>query len=340
MINVNIIYQSKRVLFSQHFNAPAIGGCINFYENSSLDLLWDVVVVFEGLSTEINVRVRDGGLIFISGEPIESTVYVANFIKQFDMVYSVHPEAKCSKTWINKQYFNDWHFGLDYTTHKHKYSFLELLEMKMPEKTHDISIITSSLNILPQHLKRIQFLDKIKTHFGNKIDYFGRGHNFVADKAEALCKYRFHICIENCSVENLWTEKIADPLLAFCVPIYFGCSNINSYFPDKSYLSLNINDIDGSIKLISDVLSRSSDIYQNMLPHMVEARGRVLNEYNICTEILNIYKQLDLGCKSSAARKIVPNEFYYKHRVLNSRLRVRRLAFRTMFKIKNLLYPQ
>lgn len=339
MINVNVIHQLDRALFVQHCSAPVIGGCINLYENSSLDVVWDVVVVFEGLRTEVSVRVRDGGLVFISGEPAESSVYVANFIKQFDVVYSVHHEAKYSRTWINKQYFNDWHFGLDYTTRKHRYSFSELLEMEVPEKTHDISIITSSLNILPQHLKRIQFLDQIKVHFGDKIDYFGRGHNFVADKAEALCKYRFHICIENCSVDNLWTEKIADPLLAFCAPIYSGCSNISSYFPAKSYLSLNLDDVNGSINLISNVLSKSSEIYREMLPYVIEARGLVVNNYNICTEILEIYNRLDLGCKSPVLRKIVPNEYHSAHRILNGSLRFRRLVFRTIFKFKNLLLP-
>ena len=51
----------------------------------------------------------------------------------------------------------------------------------------------------------------LKQHFGDAIDFYGRGHNFIPFKDDALMPYRFHICIENCQVNDLWTEKLADP---------------------------------------------------------------------------------------------------------------------------------
>jgi hypothetical protein len=43
----------------------------------------------------------------------------------------------------------------------------------------------------------------------------------------------YHICIENTSHENYFTEKIIDCFLFRTIPIYFGCPNIGDFF-DKT----------------------------------------------------------------------------------------------------------
>jgi hypothetical protein len=83
------------------------------------------------------------------------------------------------------------------------------------------------------------------------IDIYGRGCRFFvganAVKDKRLCgefkemdreiysPYLFHIAIENFSHPHYVSEKILNPLLCGTVPIYWGCSNINTYFPNMTY---------------------------------------------------------------------------------------------------------
>jgi hypothetical protein len=54
----------------------------------------------------------------------------------------------------------------------------------------------------------------------------------------------FHICIENTSIPNYFSEKILDCFLTKTIPIYIGCSNLNSYFNVGAVSQCNsINDV-------------------------------------------------------------------------------------------------
>ena len=39
---------------------------------------------------------------------------------------------------------------------------------------------------MPEYQKRMEFIEKLKKHFGDKVDLFGRGIKEVADKWDAL----------------------------------------------------------------------------------------------------------------------------------------------------------
>jgi len=59
------------------------------------------------------------------------------------------------------------------------------------------------------------------------------------------------ITIENYQEPHYFSEKIMDPLLCNCVPIYLGCKNINSYFPN---MVINLsNNIDEDFELIKKI---------------------------------------------------------------------------------------
>ena len=73
-----------------------------------------------------------------------STVWLFCFLKQFDTIFTAHPKIKKFKNIYREQYFNDWHFGFDYSNKKHNYTFEEIAQMEIPVKSKNISIITSS----------------------------------------------------------------------------------------------------------------------------------------------------------------------------------------------------
>lgn len=80
------------------------------------------------------------------------------------------------------------------------------------------------------------------TKFGKtrtKLPYFkGR----VTNKIEEICKYRFHLCIENTYDPiysyNYFTEKLPHSIYGGSVPLYIGCSNIEEFVPEKSFIDL------------------------------------------------------------------------------------------------------
>ena len=66
-----------------------------------------------------------------------------------------------------------------------------------------------------------------------KLDFFGKGFNPIENKEEGLSDYRFSVAIENCSVPNYFTEKIGDCFATGTIPVYIGCTNIDTFFnPD------------------------------------------------------------------------------------------------------------
>ena len=46
--------------------------------------------------------------------------------------------------------------------------------------------------------------------------------------------------MENAVIPDYWTEKIADCFLAWTLPIYYGCPNLEDYFPEKSFIRIDI----------------------------------------------------------------------------------------------------
>jgi hypothetical protein len=334
---VNILHPLDRVVFSQYFGFFDQYEGLIVKENSSDDERWDLVIVFENVRTPIQLKCRAGGLVFISGEPEEGVSYTNDFIRQFDIVYSTHKVAKYAKCQVPKQCFNDWHFGLNYDDFSFNYSFNELLNLDAPNKTRDISVICSSLEQLPRHMQRVAFVKEIKKHFRDRIDFFGRGFNFIPDKADALLDYKFHICIENTVNKDLWTEKLADPLLAYSIPIYSGCPNTNNYFPELAYVKLDIDDIKGSIKMLDKLLNDIDAAYQERFFALTKARQKLLNEYNMFAEIVKLVEQVDPSMNTFVSYRIKPNELTRNFRAKNLNLRLGRLYRRNVFKLWKLI---
>ena len=335
MVYINILTYFNYNLFEQQLDKNRFSREYCFYENSTLDINWDMVVVFEAIQTPVNIKCKKGGIVFIVGEPPMSRVYSNSFLQQFDIIFTAHHNIKNFKYIIRKQYFNDWHFGFDHSNQKHKYTFDEIVQLKIPVKTKNISVITSSLAVLPFHLKRLEFLSKIKETFGDKIDYYGRGFNFVDDKSDAILPYKFHICIENTCINNLWTEKFADPILGFSVPIYIGCANMEEYFPKDSFYSLNINDIDGALNILNKILADPIKCYNEKLDKLLEARNLLINDYNIYPTLVNLFLSQKPNFGNLITSTIKQNFDFFDFIFRNYKLRLIRFAYKKYFILKN-----
>jgi hypothetical protein len=97
----------------------------------------------------------------------------------------------------------------------------------------------------------------------------------LEDRTSLLLDSSMSICIENSSQPNYFTEKIIDALLAWCMPLYWGCPNIEDFFPEGSYRLIDIK----SPEMISDLINQP--ITSAEINAMHEARNLILNKYNI-----------------------------------------------------------
>jgi hypothetical protein len=158
-------------------------------------------------------------------------------------------------------------------------TFDELVSIHIPKKTKKLSWIIGDAMDLPGHIKRWSFLRLIQQNSAIDIDLYGKAINFIEDKWDGLAPYRYSMAIENNSGPDCWTEKIADCFLAWSVPIYYGCTNIGSYFPKESFIKIDIDQPLYSLDKIKTVMSE--DDWEKRIPALEEARQLVLYQYQL-----------------------------------------------------------
>ena len=134
----------------------------------------------------------------------------------------------------------------------------------------------------------------------------------MADKDEALSEYRFHIALENSVHQDYWTEKLADPFLRGCFPIYSGCPNLDDYFPEGSYARIDLEKPQQAIGTIREVLR--SELDYASLDQRQEAKRKILYEYNIFAELEKLYPQLEQDQSvNSISETNLPTRLYSDH---------------------------
>lgn len=281
MIRINIINAYREQIFMHQLDKKRYNSKIYFAENSHEDIVWDYVVVFQNLNHDFEgIKYRKGGLIFIAGEPECAEPYCKKYFDQFDFCIVPHPHRH-HKAIVHTNPALNWHFGRSYKQGCFKYDYAALKSMPVPEKTLNVSMMCSNKQMMPGHVLRFKAYQLFKDTFAGKIDFFGAGIKLVDDKADIILPYRFHICIENSQDEHYWTEKIADSILGYSVPIYCGAPNIADYFPKDSLVIVDVNNPEDAVATIKQLLANPIEEYQKRLFAMVEARNLLLDHFNL-----------------------------------------------------------
>ncbi len=155
-------------------------------------------------------------------------------------------------------------------------SYDELTKYNVPDKTGQISWVTSNKAFLPTHIKRLEFLHRVRKSVD--VVMYGKGFNYIEDKWDALAPFKYSLAIENYANDYYWSEKIADCFLSWAMPIYFGCRRISSFFPEGSYVQLDIADPDAVDKVREAI---SGDLWERNIDAIAEARRLVLKKYQL-----------------------------------------------------------
>lgn len=224
--------------------------------------------------------------LLITNEPSNIKTYGNKFTRQFGHVLT------SQETWalphhdrIYSQPALKWFYGASSSGFR---SWRKMHD-HMPQKTRSISTVCATKkHMTTVHKRRNRFTDRLKAKLP-EMDIYGRGIRPMDDKAEAIDDYFYHLAVENYIGKHHWTEKLSDCFLGLALPIYAGCTNITDYFPEESLVPINIFQEQEAIEKIMKVVHDNE--YSARLPAILEARRRVLEEYNFFAVISGIIEK-------------------------------------------------
>jgi hypothetical protein len=242
----------------------------------------DWLVVYDDLVTTLHTRVPWERRVIFLGEPPTVKTYYPHFLNQFGVVVSPMRIKGYKGLWVQQHGALYWLFGPNFdATNAGNYD----------EKQHDLSIICSDARKYPVQRQRYAFVKALKEIMGDRLHWYGRGAMPMGAKADGIIPYRYSIAIENNFIEHFWTEKLADVFLGQAFAFYSGGPNIARYFSEKSFVYIDLQDVRGAAKKIEHAIENR--VYEENLPHIKEARQKILLEYNLFNEAWKIVSRLE-----------------------------------------------
>ena len=326
MKKVRITWPKNDYIIRQTFGNSMIWGNYEFtFDEIQIADYWIIVNNYQ--LENLSCFCPPKNILYILQEPSSISEYnndnhSQQFIKQFGSVITTQNSIQGSNVIFQQ-------VGIPWSINK---SIDDLIKESIIEKTKFISIVTSNKTYTKGHRNRIDCAMKIKRYFGSYVDLFGRGFTDFDDKWDVVSPYRYHISIENSVEKNYLSEKIFDPILAYSLPIYYGCPNISDFFNLPEYLQIiDLNCFD-TIKNKIKFIIENDNIYENNFKFLSDSRIKILEEFNFFPMVCSIMDELSpsLPCnneilysrlkssKISTLKKIFQkNIFLSKTKILN-----------------------
>lgn len=298
-IRVKMIGNYQNHLWIRQFpgRVPVWGECEFLFDPAERDYDWLVVYNdFPGDGQQHEQHPGEcGNSLLVTTEPSTIKVYGRAYTAQFGHVLTSQPQwALPHPGRIFSQPALQWFYGL---SGDRSACFDEMLANPPADKSESIATVCSSKQQRHTlHNRRHEFTRQLKTRLP-ELQIYGQGVRPMADKAEALNPYRYHLAIENFIGPHHWTEKLADPFLGLTLPFYIGCPNAADYFPAESFIALNIKDVDGAADTIRQALENKE--YERRLPSVLEARRLIMFEYNLFAVLAKLIPERHRASTSS-----------------------------------------
>lgn len=252
------------------------------------------VVQGKGVRQGETCHVAPQNTIVLTTEPRSVLIYPDRYLRQFGTVCTCQEPTRHPHV-IYGPAILPWFVGYTEDCEGNITScsldYDKLRTMALPPKTKLLSVITSNKAFTLGHIDRLHFVEKLKQHYGDQIDVFGRGFKDFDDKWDVLSPYKYHIVIENSSQRYYWTEKMSDCLLAGTFPFYYGCTNMADYIDREAFLPIDIKNPDEAIRIIDRAMAEGR--YEQSLEALKKSRMQMLDEYNMFEYIARLCDQLD-----------------------------------------------
>lgn len=261
------------------------GNCQFLFDRNATDYDW--LVAYDDVppasgkrraEASETLRCPASNTILVTTEPSAIKTYGRGFAAQFGHVLTSQPAWALPHPQRHyQQAANHWFYGSGQAAWMHR---AELLAGPAEaDKTRGISTVYSAKRQWhTNHAQRFAFIAAMRALLPD-MAVFGRGATPMDDKAEALAPFRYHLAVENHIGLHHFTEKLSDAFLARSLPFYAGAPNIADYFPEGSFIRIDIRDPEGAARIIREAIADNA--WQARLPLIEEARRRVLEEHHL-----------------------------------------------------------
>jgi hypothetical protein len=198
--------------------------------------------------------------IFYTGEPLHPSMCYADYSFTFDFIessthfrlplYGMLSEAPALR-------------GCRKTCPEDLIKSADFARRAFQQKTKFCAFVVSN----PNGKKRNEFFEKLSKY--KQVDSCGRYKNNiggpVGDKMQVLPQYKFTMAFENSEYPGYTSEKIAEPMLAGSLPVYWGNPLIHRDFDPASFL--NYYDFEDDEAVIDRIieLDQDDEKYQQVL---------------------------------------------------------------------------
>ncbi len=253
----------------------------------------DAWVAYEELPEEMTTFCPPDRTLLITGEPPMIKTYRREYLAQFARVLTCHDIRHPGV--IRGQQALPWHYGRFFEASGAE-RFVECYDSlaaysPFEGKERAISLVCSAKRKREGHRKRDEFVSILEQAEIPGLDLSGRGRDRESPcKRDAIAPYRYHIVLENSECPDYWTEKLADAYLGGALPFYWGCTNIEKYFPAGAFVRIDIERPGEAIRIIHETMERNT--YEIARPALAEARNLVLNRYNLFPTIVSLFRSL------------------------------------------------
>lgn len=257
-----------------------------------------------GLTTRLP---RERRIVFLH-EPASIKHYDPQFVAQFGVAFAVSPQPGFDGMPIHTQPLTPWFYGAGIGARAGtglRKSYAELAGGPVGEGGARglLSAVCSTKTLNRNQVRRLRFLRRVKATLGARLDIYGRGFQEIADKAEGLDGYRYHLVLENNLDPHCWTEKLADPLLAGVYPIFAGGPGLEAYFDPLGFTAIDITRPDSALAGIVRVLAEDPVSRPEVRAAMRENRRRLMEEHQFFPVLAAELSRLD---RAPVARLEVP----------------------------------
>lgn len=185
--------------------------------------------------------------------------------------------------------------------HERTRHYHEVIGAPFPKKTKLLSWITGGGYASPGTRNRIDFMKRFTDEYPGILDLHGRNTDEfdlssiedykgpLESKWAALDPHEYTFAFENTYEPNYMSEKFNDAILAGCIPIYWGMTNIGDYYPEGSFVEVDITEKDAPEKVMRIL---ESGYREEHLNDLYFARHLLINRYQFWPALCDLINRL------------------------------------------------
>lgn len=291
MYKIKVISRGSGSGWLRYFPDPSdtkLGECEFIFDDDCNNYDWlvvyeDIPKTKDSLPGKEKLACSQENTLLVTTEPPNIKLYDKEYTRQFGHVLTSHPpESLPHHHRIYSQPALMW-FCSDTDA---EWGFLQNNNDSMHEKSNRLSTVCSNKRQKHTlHNRRYDLTMELRPDLP-EMDVFGRGIKHVESKYQMMKDYRYHLAIENYQGKHHWTEKLSDSLLSGCLPFYYGCTNLIDYFPEESFIEIDLWDTAKTRNIIAEAIANNA--YEERFEAIKEAQRRVIEEYSFFAMINKI----------------------------------------------------